>query len=215
MDKTEKGDKNVNLFKIDSPVLNGLSRIFDILFLNILWVLCSIPIITIGASTAALYYCTFKINRENDTGIAKMFFKSSRQNFKQGCILTVIFTVSGLILYIDFQVCILMEGIFGHILKILILVLLIVWGIIVSYAFPLLAQFENSIVNVLKNSLLLSIMNIGKTIPVILINAIPFVLFWGLPYVFIVSIPVFLIFGIAFMGLVNSKILLKVFDKYM
>lgn len=205
----------MNLFKIDSPVFNGLSRIFDIMFLNILWVLCSIPMITIGASTTALYYCMLKINRESDTGIAKMFFKSFRQNFKQGCILTIIFAASGLILYIDFQACALMEGIFGRIIKILILVFLIVWGIIVSYAFPLLAQFENSIVHVLKNSLLLSIMNIGKTIPVILINAIPVVLFWGLPYVFIVSIPIFLTFGIALMVFVDSKILLKVLDKYM
>ena len=204
----------MNLFKFDGPIYNGLSRIFDILFLNILWLLCSIPIITIGASTTALYYCMLKISRKNDAGMAAMFFKSFRQNFKQGCALTVVFAVSGVILYMNFQACALIEGIFVKCIKILIVALLIVFGLIVSYAFPLLAQFDNTVKNTLKNSLLLAISNIKKTIPIFIINAIPIVVFWKLPYTFVFCLPLLLTFGVALIAFINSKILIGVFDKY-
>ena len=85
----------------------------------------------------------------------------------------------------------------------------------ISYAFPMLAQFDNSIKNILKNSLLLGIMHINKTIPVFLVNAIPVMLFWMLPEVFILLIPLFVVFGVSLMALINSRILLKVFEQYL
>ena len=205
----------MNLFNLDNPIINGLSRVCDIMLLNILWLICSLPIVTIGASTTALYYCMLKINRDSDSGILAMFFKSFRQNLKQGCILTIVFFLSGLFLYVDYQACAIIDGILGIVIRVVIDILLIVWGIMISYAFPMLAQFDNSIKNILKNSLLLGIMHINKTIPVFLVNAIPVMLFWMLPEVFILLIPLFVVFGVSLMALINSRILLKVFEQYL
>ena len=205
----------MSIFKIGSPIFNGLSRIFDILLLNFLWILCSIPVITIGASTAALYYCMMKINRERDSGIVEMFFKSFRQNFKQGCILTIIFIFSGIFLYVDIQACKAIGGALENIIIVILLVLVVIWGIMISYTFPLLAQFDNTLINTLKNSLLLAISNIKKTVPIFILNAVPVVLFFGFPYAFVFCIPLLLTFGAALISFFNSKILISVFDKYM
>lgn len=204
----------MNIFKIDSPIFNGLSRICDFLLLNLLWVLCSIPIITIGVSTTALYYCMMKINRERDSGIIKMFFKSFRQNFKQGCILTIVFLFSGIFLYVDIQACKAIGGALENIITVILLVFVVIWGIMISYSFPLLAQFDNTIKNTLKNSLILAISNIKKTVPVFILNAVPVVMFFGLPYVFAFCLPLLLTFGVALIAFINSKILISVFDKY-
>lgn len=204
----------MNIFKIDSPIFNGLSRICDFLLLNLLWVLCSIPIITIGVSTTALYYCMMKINRERDSGIIKMFFKSFRQNFKQGCILTIIFLFCGISLYVDIQACKTIGGALENIITVILLVLVVIWGVMISYSFPLLAQFDNTIKNTLKNSLILAISNIKKTVPIFILNAVPVVMFFGLPYVFAFCLPLLLTFGVALIAFINSKILISVFDKY-
>ena len=60
-------------FNYDNPIWRFIGRLGDMVVLNILWIICSIPIITIGASTTALYYCTLKIVRNEDYGDIKMF----------------------------------------------------------------------------------------------------------------------------------------------
>src|SRR5699024_12157957 len=51
-------------------------------YLNLLWLICSIPIFTIGASTSALYSVTLKIARNEDVIIHRQFFKAFRENFR-------------------------------------------------------------------------------------------------------------------------------------
>lgn len=204
----------MSLFKIDSPVFQGLTRICDILILNILWVICSLPVITLGASTAALYYSMLKINREKDYGITEMFFHSFRQNLKQGSKLTVLFLVSGLFIYVDIRACKIMNGTISNIAMVLLVILSVIWGMMVSYVFPLLAQFDNTIINILKSAFIISINNFLHTIYIVVLNAIPFILFIGLPYVFVISVPIWLTFGVAVIAFMNAKTFVKIFDKY-
>ena len=65
------------LFNYDNPIWRFVGRIWDLFILNLLWVLCSLPIVTFGASTTAMYYCTMKIARDRDSGgVLSMFFHS-------------------------------------------------------------------------------------------------------------------------------------------
>ena len=69
------------LFNLDSPIMVFLSKMADLLILNLLALICCIPIITIGASMTAMSYVTLKMVRDEECYIAKDFFKSFRQNF--------------------------------------------------------------------------------------------------------------------------------------
>lgn len=204
----------MKFLRFDNPFFSVVNRICDIVFLSILWTACSLPIITIGASTSALYYCMLKIRRECDYGIVKMFFHSFRQNLKQGCVLSLVFILSGLLLYVDFTICRNKEGAVGTILVALLVILIVLWGMVFSYAFPLLAQFNNKIGAVVRNSFFMSFLNLKRTIPVLLLNSVPFIMFFLLPYSFIVSIPFFLAFGVGLMAYINARGLSIVFDKY-
>lgn len=203
----------MNLFKIDGPIFNGLTRICDMMILNVLWVLCSIPIITMGAATTALYYSMLKINRKRDSAITGMFFHSFFQNLKQGCGLTLLFFVTGILLYVDIQACKMMDGKMRDISMIFITILFIIWGIMVSYVFPTLAQFDNTSINILKNSFIMSINNFHYTILILILNAIPSVMLLGLEDG-ATGLPIVLTFGIAITAFLNAKLFIRVFDKY-
>ena len=71
------------LIDLDNPLMRFLSKVADVLTLNLLFLVCSIPIFTIGASTTALYYCFFKMKDNEEGYLFKKFFKSFKENFRQ------------------------------------------------------------------------------------------------------------------------------------
>ena len=85
------------LFDIDNPVIAFLSRLADLIGLNFLFLICCLPVFTIGAAWTALYYVTVKMVRKEESYIWKDFFKSFRENFKQA---TLIWLINMLVLAI-------------------------------------------------------------------------------------------------------------------
>ena len=70
------------IFDVEGPLFSGLSRLADLFWLNVLFIVCSIPIFTIGASATALYYVTLKMVKNEECYITKSFFRSFKQNFR-------------------------------------------------------------------------------------------------------------------------------------
>ena len=71
--------RNKVILGSDSKMMSFLSRIFDLIILNILFVLCSLPVITIGSSLTALYSVTLKMVRNEESYIFRSFFKSFKE----------------------------------------------------------------------------------------------------------------------------------------
>ena len=91
-------------FNYDNPVWRFVGRIWDLFILNLLWVICSIPILTFGASTTAMYYCTLKIAKDRDSGgMFTMFFHSFKDNIKQSTLIWIIMALTGGILFFDIK----------------------------------------------------------------------------------------------------------------
>ena len=76
----------MNFLKPDSPVMNFLSILADLIILNLLFIICSLPIVTFGAAYSAKYYVAMKIMRGEDTGTIIPFFKAFGRNFKQATV---------------------------------------------------------------------------------------------------------------------------------
>ena len=75
------------IFNYDNPVWRFIGKLGDLMILNILWVICSIPIFTMGASTTAVYYVTMKLVRGDDGYTLRNYFKSFKENFKQATVI--------------------------------------------------------------------------------------------------------------------------------
>ena len=76
-----------SLFSLDSPLMRGMSKIADLLILNLLVILTCIPIITVGVSMSAMHYVLIKLSRNEGTSVVQMYFKSFKENFGQGTVL--------------------------------------------------------------------------------------------------------------------------------
>ena len=89
------------LFNYDNPVWRFIGKLWDVLVVNILWIICSIPVVTAGASTTAMYYVTLKLARDEDGYTIRSFFKSFKENFKQATAIWLIFLLTGMLLAFD------------------------------------------------------------------------------------------------------------------
>ena len=177
-------------FDLDNPLMQGLAAIANIMLLSCLWILFSIPIITVGASTAALYYVTQKEVQGENPSIFSGFFKSFRENLKQGTVLTLIFGAAAALIYYDYLFSYMVEGLGGSFLRAVFIVFAAVWLMAACYAFPLQAQFVNSVKNTLKNALFIGLAHPGRTVLLIAVNLIPAAVCLALPDLFVKLLPV-------------------------
>lgn len=148
-----------HLFNLDGPVLQFINKIVYSVYLNILWFICSIPIVTIGASTTALFYVTLKISKNEEGSITKAFFHSFKENLRQGTVIWLILLAFGIILGIDGYVLYHMrfENVFWTLCTAVFCVAAAAYAIILMYIFPLLARFDNTIGAMFKNALFIGV----------------------------------------------------------
>jgi len=155
-----------------------MQRLTDVLLLNLLWLLFSLPIVTIGCSTAAAFSVAMKFVDESEGHIFSDFISGFKANWKQGLPLGIISVIAGMAIYLDFFIADNSEK--G--LPFLIIGFLTAYFLIFSllYVFPLIVRYENSIANSLKNSFRLAMRHIGRTILVLLVVAFEIILiFWS------------------------------------
>ena len=148
-----------HLFNLDGPVLQFINKIVYSVYLNILWFICCIPIVTIGASTTALFYVTLKISKNEEGSITKAFFHSFKENLRQGTVIWLILLAFGIILGIDGYVLYHMrfENVFWTLCTAVFCVAAAAYAIILMYIFPLLARFDNTIGAMFKNALFIGV----------------------------------------------------------
>lgn len=197
-------------FNIDSPLMTGLTKLADILILNILTVVCCIPVVTIGASFTAMHYMLLKIVRDEETYVVKGFFKSFALNFKQATAIWLIKVLVFAFMAADFLV-VLKSGItFPTWVFTGICVVSIILYLMGFYAFPLLSRFENSVFRTIKNSALVGILTFPKTILMVVVTLLPIA---GLIYVPQI-IPIIILLGIAGPGYICALLYNKTFNKF-
>lgn len=200
----------MKFFSYDSKFSQILLCVCKSCCLNFLWLICSLPIVTIGASTTALYYVSFKIVKEEDRSLTRMFFRAFRENFRQATVLWLIFLAAGTLLAADgFFLYRLRSASSGGEAMIFTLMLAciiaaaVVYVIVLLYTFPLVASVSNTNWAMLKNSFLMGTHYLFCTI---LVFAIHFAMFFVVVAVFT---PVFM-FGEGLCALLSSYLLSNV-----
>ena len=155
------------------------------MILNVLTIICCIPIFTAGAAITALYYVTIKMARGDDPYIIKGYFKSFKENFKQATIIWLIMLVVIAIIAVDWRVTlVMMTGSSAKIMKTVLFIvsfLLLLTGL---YIFPVLSRFDNTVKNTFRNAFLIMIIHlIPVALLLVTIQALPFLFLLGVPAV--------------------------------
>ncbi len=141
----------------DGPLMSLMTKVAYSAYLNILWFICCLPVITVGASTTALFYVSLKIAKNEEGNITKAFFRSFRENFKQGTIIWLILLAAGILLGVDGYVLYHMRfsNAFWTVITAIFIVAVVAYAIIMMYIFPLLARFQNTTLAMFKNSIMI------------------------------------------------------------
>ncbi len=164
------------LFDSDSPLIKGLSRIFDCLLLAVLTIVCSLPVITIGAAMSALYDIMIKMILDRDQGILKPYFVSFKNNFKKGTLIWLVCLVGIVFVGANYYLLNLeMEGIeqwMNTAILILVFVVTLLMSFVLIYVFPLQARYDNPVGTTLKNALFVSIVQFPRSIGLFLLNGL-------------------------------------------
>lgn len=161
------------IFNLDSPLSRFLSRMADLMWLNILALVCCIPIFTIGASLTALNYVALKMVRNEEGYIRESFFKSFKQNFKQATLIWLIMLAALILLACDFYIIRMAPSLFPDWIKAVLFAITMLLLIGTMYVFPVLARFENNTKDIFKNSLFMGILSLPKTILMVICWIIP------------------------------------------
>ena len=201
------------LFRMDSPLMRFLTKIADLMVLNILFCVTSIPLITIGASWTALYSVTLKMVRDEEGSVSRSYFRSFRQNFRQATLLWLGVLVVLALLVLDIRVLNGMaEGTAPGLLRVGVEILALLGIMVLQYLFPSLARFEASLADTLKNACILAIANLPRTA---LMTAAAVGAAWITLInntTIAVGLMVWPLIGFALMAFGNSGILRKIFD---
>ena len=196
-----------NLFSLDSPYSKLMTKLFDACLLNLLWLLCSIPIFTIGPATQAMYYVALKDAEGEDGYVIRRYFKAFRRCFWQSAAIGFIALGSGAFLLVDIYLSHIARTTFFRWLLLLFLILLFCWACTLVYVFAVQARFNNTVKGTFRFSAGLALKHFPQTIimlgtSLILIGLVRFV-------------PVLLLIDIGLIPVINAKLLLKSFAPYL
>ena len=147
----------MNIFKFDSPVMQFMGKVADMIILNLLTLVLSIPIVTFGAAYTAKYYVSMKIIRKEEGTLFKPYFKAFKENFKQATIIWMIQLVILVLLGLDW-IWIFNKG-FGNVNEIYTVLLAVLTCFVVfitATIFPFIARFEMTIKEAYKGAGLFS-----------------------------------------------------------
>ena len=158
-------------FDPESGFMNGLSRMVDTLILAILWLICCIPVFTVGASSAALYYAYHKSVRQDTGKVTKTFFRGFVSNFKQATGIWLVMLVCMSLSFVTCYLLLLTGGKFplasaGLAMGGSLVIFGVIWCL---YLFPYGARFENKASDVLKNSAILAVANLPWSVLLLVI----------------------------------------------
>lgn len=206
----------MKLFDPNGPVFRFLSRVGDLMVLNLLLILCCLPFFTAGASITAMYYVLLRMRRKQESGIVKDFFHSFRQNLKQGIIFHLLFTAIAIILGLDLYVLwkIMSVEPFFKILFGAVAVLTVYFLAVCLYTYPLLAQFNNTIGGLLKNARFMSLKHWAHTLAMLLVTVAPWITGLYVAYLLEWELVIFLFIGFAATGYFHAGYFVSIFDRY-
>ena len=198
-----------NLINPDNGLMITMNQITDCIFLSIFWLLGCIPVVTIGASTAALYDASFRAFRRNERNTWQRFFQVFRRNWKAGILPTLVFLLAGWGL-LKAVVALWNLAVAGTISWMLFAALTFVAVVllgVLSVLFPVLSRFENSLGGLLKNTLFLALANLPRTAILGAVNAVALFLCAR------IVVPLFFVPSLA--AMLGSYLLEPMFKPYM
>lgn len=197
-----------DFFDFNNPVMSFLSKLADLMILNVITLICCVPIVTVGASLSSMYYVLLRLRQEETSFVTKDFFHAFRQNLKQGIILWILYLAAIIALAAEYYLIFvaripeLVEVRYGVYLFTALVLISLTWS------FVLLSRYNNSFGRVIINSYFIGFTHFVRTIMMALLMMSPIALILIYP----AATPIILVIGITLPCYLQTFFFIKVFE---
>ena len=198
------------LFSHDSNIIQSLILMFNLMLLNVLWLLLCVPVITAGAATTAMYYTLYQYVNDGSEAVLKPFFKTFIKDFKQSTVYWLIMLVIGFVLWCDISFLSTYTQL--RFLWILLGILLFLYAIALTHGFAILGRFNTTLKTAFKSCYLIALTNFWRSLLILIISAAPVLIIIFMPYQVLKTLPLWI--GIAFAAVfyINARLFIKSFE---
>lgn len=197
----------MKFFRYDSAFWNVTGKLFDLFLLNILWVLTSLPLVTIGASSAALYSVTMQMARKEEPAILRSYFAAFKKGWKTATLVWLLSLIVACWLAFGVYVCSNLQNAFLRLAVIPEAALLILCLLGMVYLFPVCAAYPGGVTKTLKTACYLSLLRLPWTCLLVLIATVPVLLTLFVPKAFPLMLMLWLFLGAGGISFAQSLLL--------
>ena len=153
-----------NFFNLENGFFQTMSKIFDLMFVSVLWVFCCFPVVTIGPATVALYYVVAKVVLRERGYVHKEFFRAFKENFITGVLYTIVLVIMAFLFYMNFSFIHMNNTKANAFLFYVYWMMLFIIGCVTVYLFPLLSRFNLKRLQLVKLSLFMALKHLPRTL---------------------------------------------------
>jgi len=191
----------MNFFNPNSKFFQVMTSFGEMMILNVCWIIGCLPLVTIGASNAAMYTVMGRRLRDEGSGTVAPFFRAWWSNLKTATLFwvaQVFVTVSlGMILFMRLPLA----------LKVVAGILLLLTSMTFSTIYPQIARFRNRPFAYLRNAIILDVLKLGRVLLNLLVCLSPVLLFLLVPYEFLQFGFIWIFFGFSFVFYLSAKVM--------
>lgn len=198
------------IFNIDNVVFRGIDKVGKIFLLNMLWLVCSLPIVTMGAATTALVYSSMKLH-DNEGYWHQNFFSAFKENFKQATVIFLLYLAVGALLAADFMLGGQAGNSFGFFMQICAGIVAVPYFLSLLYVFGVQAKFVNPVKATIRYSFFMALRNMKDTLQM----AILMIFFVWINTTTLLANFLSIIYGFGLLGFFFAAYYRKTFKKYL
>lgn len=204
----------MKLLDPDSPIMSFLARVADLVILNVLWLLCCLPVVTAGASTTAMYHVVRHLQEESISSVTRDFFRSFKSDFRQATPVYLLLLIPAAAVVMNAWILSAQSSdVVPVYVRAIWMVSALMLTFVVSFVYPVMAYFDDTVWKTLRTAAVLAVAKLPRTVLISAINLLPIImLFVSLPF-FLRSSIFWLLIGGSLTAYLNMLILRPVFKK--
>ena len=196
----------MTILRIDSPFARGITKLTQLIYAGLLWFICSIPIVTLGAATTALYEVLLKLQKDEEGAIGRAFFRGFRGSLKSATLVWMPILAVELVFGLNLFYYAILGGGQYPVQSVLFGILTVLALTAYGYVFPILAKFEDTTAGTFRMAFLLALRNPGWTVVIAVLQILTVLICWGLLY-----FPLLFMMGLT--GYAQAAIFNRIFDR--
>lgn len=201
-------------FDYDGFLSRVLTKLMYIVSVNLLFLICSIPIFTIGASATAMYTVLFRWVQGDEPDIIRTFFQGFKENFKKSTIIWLVMLAVGITLALNYYTMYHIGTPLAGLVQIILNMVLILWLAFWIYAFPSISFFKNSLSGYLRFTAGITIAQLPQTVSLFAVHMISLLVILFIAQYSQIGVILLACCGFSLSAYIASKILSKIFEKY-